>query len=191
MKTIAQAARLVSAFSIVAASSAWAQIQPPAAAGTALGEVTQTTATVDAVDQATRTVTLVNQEGGKVSFVASPEVRNLAQLAKGDKVTITYAQAVAARLSKTTNRVPERSVVEDLQRTAAGEKPGGIAMREVKVVAAVEKVDIPNSVITLRGPANIVDVKVRDQGMLGGILVGDFVEATYTEAVAIDVVPGK
>jgi hypothetical protein len=36
-----------------------------------------------------------------------------------------------------------------------------------------------------------VDLKVRDPAMLKGVKVGDMVEASYTEAVAVKVVPGR
>lgn len=163
----------------------------PAAEGRGVAEVVRVTATVDAVDQATRSVTLKNANGEKVTFVAGDEVRNLAQLAKGDVVTLEYAQAVAVKLAKTSSKVRERTVTEGIQRAAPGQKPGGIALREVKVVASVEKIDPVKSVVTLRGPELTVDVKVRDPAMLKGVKVGDFVEASYTEAVAINVVAGK
>jgi hypothetical protein len=191
MKTITRKLQLLSAVALVIAMPAWAQVAPLSGSGTALGDVTQVTATVDSVDQATRAVTLVNSDGTKVDFVAGPEVRNLAQLAKGDKVTITYAQAVAAKLAKAANPVRERSVSEGMERTALGQKPGGIAMREVRVVASVDKIDTAKNVVTLRGPENSVDVKVRDPAMLTDVKVGDFVEVTYTEAVAIEVTAGK
>lgn len=36
-----------------------------------------------------------------------------------------------------------------------------------------------------------MDLKVEDPEMLKAVKVGDFVEATYTEAIAINVTPAK
>jgi Cu/Ag efflux protein CusF len=159
--------------------------------GRGVAEVVKVTATVDAVDQATRSVTLKNEKGEKVTFVAGPEVRNLAQLKKGDVVTMEYMQAVAVKLAKSSSSVRERTVTEGIERAAPGQKPGGVALREVKVVASVEKIDAKKNIVTLRGPQATVDIKVQDPAMLKGVKVGDFVEATYTEAVAINVAAGK
>jgi Cu/Ag efflux protein CusF len=163
----------------------------PLAEGRGVAEVVRMTATVDSVDQATRTVTLKNAKGETTTFVAGPEVRNLAQVAKGDVVTLEYAQALAVKLAKTTSTTRERSVVEDMKRSEPGQKPGGIAVRQVKVIASVEKIDTAKNMVTLRGPQATVDLKVQDPANLKGLKAGDFVEAIYTEAVAINVAAAK
>lgn len=163
----------------------------PAAEGRGAAEVVRVTATVDAVDQKTRSVTLKNAKGEKHTFIAGDEVRNLAQLAVGDVVTIEYGQAVAVRLAPTSNKTRARTVTEAMDRAAPGQKPGGVAVREVKAVASIEKIDPKTNIVTLRGPEHTVDLKVQDPAMLKGVKVGDFVEASYTEAVAIKVEPAK
>jgi len=45
--------------------------------------------------------------------------------------------------------------------------------------------------VTLRGPKRTVDLKVRDPEQFKLIKVGDQVEATYTEAVAISIEPAR
>jgi Cu/Ag efflux protein CusF len=161
-----------------AAVSAFAQVGAMA--------VTKVTATVEAINQTTREVTLKDtQSGAKVSFVAGPDVKNLAQVQKGDIVTIAYGEAIGVKLEKTTTTVRERTVTEGGQAAKPGEKPGAVAMREVKVVASVEKIDGDH--VTLRGPEHTATIKVKDPAVLKSIKVGDFVKAVYTEAVAISV----
>ena len=41
--------------------------------------------------------------------------------------------------------------------------------------------------VTLRGPERTLELKVKDKAMLKDIAVGDQVEATFVEAVAISV----
>jgi Cu/Ag efflux protein CusF len=163
----------------------------PLKEGAGVAEIAKVTATVESVDQKTRAVTLKRPNGEKVSFVAGEDVRNLAQVKVGDVVTIEYAQALAVKLAKTDNKVRARTVTEGMQRAELGQKPGGIAVREVKAVASVEKIDAKTNVVTLRGPEQTVDVKVQDPAMLKGVKAGDFVEVSYTEAVAIHVTAGK
>ena len=65
--------------------------EAPAAPSTevAAGGLVDVTATVEAVDMATRMVTLRGDEGDVLTFLASDEVRNLGQVEVGDQVTIS------------------------------------------------------------------------------------------------------
>src|SRR5450755_4361085 len=94
-------------------------------------------ATVDAINQATRVVTLKDSQGNKTTFVASDLVQNLAQVSVGDTVTMDYAQAIAVKLVKSSKTIRERTVSEGIERAPTGMKPGGAAMVEVKVVASI------------------------------------------------------
>lgn len=179
---------LVAALAVCFASAVAAQDKATPAKGVA--EVVRITATVDDIDQASRTVTLKNAQGEKVSFVAGDDVRNLAQVKKGDIVTMEYAQAIAVKLDKTPNNTRSRVVTEAADRAPLGQKPGGVVARQVKVVASVEAIDAAKNTVTLRGPEHTVAVKVQDPAMLKGVKKGDFVEATYTEAFAVKVTAG-
>ena len=150
------------------------------------GEVATVTATVEAIDQKTREVTLKGQDGKLVSFVAGPEVKNLAQVQKGDVVTIGHVSAVAAKLKKTDDKTRSRVVTPFEKRAQGGEKPAGVVGVDVKVVASVEAVDAKAGKVTLRGPQHTVDLKV-DPALLKNVKVGDMVQAEFVEAIAIKV----
>jgi hypothetical protein len=168
----------------IAASFAASAVAAIAQVGVAA--VATVTATVEDINQTTREVTLKDTKtGSKVSFVAGPEVKNLAQVGKGDIVTIAYGEAVGIKLDKTDSKVRERTVTEGAQRSKPGEKPGIVAMREVKVVASVEKIEKDH--VTLRGPEHTETIKVSDPEVLKKVKVGDFVVAVYQEAVAVKV----
>jgi len=172
------ALRFIAASLAATAVAAFAQVGAAA--------VATVTATVEDINQATREVTLKDtRTGAKVSFVAGPEVKNLAQVAKGDVVTIAYGEAVGIKLEKTSDHVRSRTVTEGSQRAKPGEKPGMVAMREVKVVASIEKIEKDN--VTLRGPEHTETIKVKDPEVLKKVKVGDFVTAVYQEAVAVKV----
>jgi Cu/Ag efflux protein CusF len=78
-------------------------------------------------------------------------------------------------------------VSEEAVRAAPGAKPAGAIERTVTLTANVIKVDQKNQMVTLKGPNRTVDLKVKDPAMLQKVKVGDQVDATITEAVAIEV----
>jgi Cu/Ag efflux protein CusF len=144
-------------------------------------------ATVDAIDQTTRKVTLREADGTLLTFTAGPDVRNLAQVKVGDVVTLSHTIALALELKKTTGGIRERVETEGGMRTAAGQMPGAVMAREIRVVADVTKIDTKNKTVTLRGPKRSMKLRVDDPKQLAGIKLGDQVEATFIDAVAVTV----
>jgi uncharacterized lipoprotein YajG len=62
-------------------------------------EEAESVAVVESVNQRTREVVLRGQDGDRVSMTAGPEVRNLAQLRRGDRVVVTYGEALAVEMA--------------------------------------------------------------------------------------------
>jgi len=158
------------------------------------GHVTATdsaklTATVTAIDPATRTVTLKGQNGKVAQVDVSDEVRNFDQLKVGDVVSVEYKHALALSLKKDggTAGAGQR---ETVTRSQPGAKPGGTVGREVTITADVMAVNAGTKTVTLKGPAgNVVDLVVEDPEQLKAIKKGDQVQAVYSEALAISVSP--
>jgi hypothetical protein len=146
-------------------------------------------ATITAIDPATRSITLKGPEGKEVTVNAGPEVKNFAQMKVGDQVNVAYTEALTLELKKG----GEKTVARTEQTGAAGAKPGdrpaGVVGRQVTVVADVIDVNAATQTITLRGPQRTVELKVRDPEQFKLVAKGDQVEATYTEAVAVEVTP--
>ena len=152
-----------------------------------IGETAKITATVEAIDQKTREVTLKGPKGGVVTFVAGPEVKNLAQVKKGDELVVEYAQALAIDLKKSTKTAASRTIVEGAKTAQPGQKPGVVAARQINVTAKIEAIDTKTNIVTLKGVEHTVDLKVKNPDNLKGFKVGDFVDAVYAEAIAINV----
>lgn len=147
-----------------------------------------TTATVEHVDQKSRTVTLRAADGERRTIRVGDEVRNLAQVRKGDVVTATYYESIAIRLREAKGQKPSVTVSEGMERAPLGAKPGGAVLRETTLTAKVTAIDRKKQMVTLEGPqGNAVKLKVEDPKNLEGVEVGELVEATYREAVAISV----
>jgi ribosomal 50S subunit-recycling heat shock protein len=163
---------------------------PPAALPSgSIGEGTVTAiATVQSVDLKTRHVTLKDSEGKKVTIVAGPEVRNLAQVKKGDVLRITYHESIAYQVSKAGQAKPGVAASTDVSRAPLGEKPAGSVTDTVTVRVTIAAIDRAAPTVTLRDPeGNLTLVKVRDPRKLDSVQIGDIVDITYTEALAIAV----
>jgi Cu/Ag efflux protein CusF len=146
------------------------------------------TAVVEAIDQATRKVTLRAQDGRSFTFVAGPEVRNLAQVQAGDLVKVQYTESLAVEVRKGDGSAPDAQVAAAAGRAEPGEKPAAAVAATTTITATVETIDTANSRVTLKGPAgNYRVVKVKDPAKLKGVSVGDLVVITYTESVGIAV----
>ena len=74
---------------------------------------------------------------------------------------------------------------------AWGAQPGAVAARKVAVTADAVALDAKTQTATLKGPKQTVDLKVSESKQFKMIAVGDQVQATYTEAVAISDEPAK
>ncbi|NML45763.1 copper-binding protein [Ramlibacter sp. G-1-2-2] len=150
----------------------------------------KTSAKIVSLDPATRTITLKRQDGKVSTVVASDELRNFDQLKVGDTVKAEYVQALALDLKKGGGGKAEVSSSEGMSRSQPGQKPGGMAARQVTVLADVVSVDAKKKTVTLKGPAgNMVDLTVDDPEQLKNIKKGDQVQALYTESLAIKVEP--
>jgi hypothetical protein len=190
---------LAFAAALAAGVSFIALAQTPAATGGAMkatgpgkGAVANTveiTATVQAVDKAKRAVTLKGPEGNVRTITVGPEVKNFDQIKVGDQVVVQYLEALSVELKKGGTAPVARTESAVAGTAKAGEKPGAGGARRITVTADVVAVDAAKQTVTLKGPERTVDVKVHDPDQFKLVKVGDQVEATYTEALAISVEP--
>jgi hypothetical protein len=154
-------------------------------------ETVKVTATITAIDKATRDVTLKGPQGNEMTVTAGSEVKNFDQLKVGDKVDLNYIEALTLELKKGGGLVVQRTEKAGAAGAKPGEKPAGAIGRQVTIVADVIAVDPATQVVTLKGPKRTVDLKIADPEQFKRIAKGDQVEATYTQAVALAVMPAK
>jgi Cu/Ag efflux protein CusF len=148
-------------------------------------------ATVTEVDAAKGTVTLKGPKGNEMPLKAGPDVRNLGQVAVGDQVTVKYVEALSLALKKDGKELPGATATSAAGRAPAGARPAGAVAEQVEVTADVVAVDGKNGIVTLKGPQQVVEMRVQDPAQLKLIKVGDQIQATYTQAVALKVEPAK
>ena len=189
---------IASAVALACAAPALAQQKPSVGGESAVvtspgkgsaARVVTITASVEAIDPAARTVTLKGPRGNVVTLPVSEKAKNFDKVKVGDMVVVRSLEALSLELKKGGTGIRERSEREGSATAQPGQQPAAGAARQVTVVADVMAVDEKRQTVTLRGPKQTVDLKVKDPKQLKLVKVGDQVEATYTEALAVSVDP--
>jgi Cu/Ag efflux protein CusF len=177
------------AISLVGARATLADEQKPAAGG--FSESKEVQATVTAIDLKTRMVTLKDSDGNETTIHVDKRARNLPQVKVGDVVKVAYLQAVAWKVNKSGKAAATKAEAAAV-RAEPGEKPGGAAGQRITFTATIEAIDLANGTVTLKGPeGDSHTIKARNPANLKKVKVGDLVDITYTEAVAIKVEPAS
>jgi len=146
-------------------------------------------ATITAIDAKTRVVTLKGPQGKEFEVEAGPEVKNFAQLKVGDQVDVRYSEALLLELKKGGGAPVAMTAKGGAVTAKKGAAPGAAVGRQVNVVGDVIDVDAATRTVTVRGPKRTVALQVEDPEQFKLIAKGDQIEATYTEALAVSVVP--
>ncbi len=150
--------------------------------------VTTIEATVEKVDHDSRKVTLKGPEGKTITIEVDERVKNLPQVEVGDLVTVEYVEAVAIQVFAPGEMTPGINAVTTIGSAKPGEKPAGLAMKEITAVATINAIDKANSLVTLAGTeGRVKTVKASNPENLEKVTVGDKVMITYTEAIGISV----
>lgn len=164
----------------------FAAVQP----GVPGGVIVQTykiTATVTAVDAASRKVTLTMADGAKTTVKAGPEVVNFDQIQVGDQVKAMVAEQLVMFMRKNGEPANDGEAAA-VALAPVGAKPGMLMASTVEVTGKVEAIDLAHRKATLRFPdGTTTTFKVRtDVDMTKG-RIGDEVVFRTTEALAISV----
>lgn len=149
-------------------------------------------ATIESVDQQKRMVLLRGPTGGLHTVILGPEVQNLAQVRAGDRVVVRYTEAVAAQLAKPGD--PSQPTPGVVVHTAApGDKPAGVAAEHDRERVTIEGVNLATNTVNFldsdRVPRTVMVRQPAMQEFIRTLKVGDQVDVTFTEAVAVSIVP--
>ncbi len=155
-----------------------------------ISEAVEMQATVTAIDLKTRMVTLKGPEGNETTIHVDKRARNLPQVKVGDVVKVAYVQQVAWQVRQPGAGAPSSDVGAEQAavRAEPGQKPAGAVGQRVTFAATIEAIDLAKGTVTLKGPqGNSQTIKARNPANLKKVKVGDVVDITYTEVVAIKV----
>lgn len=147
------------------------------------------TAIVHAVDLDNREVVL-RGKGGKLHTVqVGDEVQNLPQVKVGDRVELTYYEALAVDFQKYAAGLPPRKETLTVERALPGQRPAGTVRKDIEVVADVTAVNQKTRRVSLLSENDAVTMKVPDGVDISTLRVGDQVKANYIRELAITVEP--
>jgi len=168
------------------ATATLAQAPPASPKGEAVVASVSVTATVTKINQDTRKITVKADDGQKYSFVADPAVQNFSQVKKGDVVTVTYTEALVYEVKK--GGKASSDAVAGAVAAPLGAKPAGVIAGQATVTVKITAIDpsVP-SVTFATADGDTQTYKLKDPAKLQGVKVGDTVEVTYTEALALKV----
>jgi hypothetical protein len=148
------------------------------------------TGTIEAIEAASRTVTLKKADGTYVTTVAGPEIKRFAELKIGDKVSARFYETVIVRLKKPGE--PDVNTAEKKVTPSDTVLPGGTKAKQRTITATITAIDPALPSITFSGPNGWkYTSKVADKEALAKVKVGDKVDIVWTEAVLVSVEAGK
>ena len=148
------------------------------------GEMVTVTATVEAIEASTRTVTLKGPKGNYIDVVAPASVTKFSEIKVGDAITARYYDNIVLRVKHPGEKSVD-SGTSALTRSDA-QKPGATASTQRTITATITEIDPKVPSITFSGPNNWkYSSRVEDRKALATVKVGDTVDITWTEALLV------
>jgi len=185
---------------VVAAAALWLAVAPAATAQTPItkSKSVSATATIQAIDTTTRSITVRDETGVEDTYVAGPELKRFDELKVGDKVKMTYYESVFLQVRKaggtsgTTGAKPADATLDAAVTRGKGALPGGTAAVQEKMTVTVKAIDpaLPSITVTT-SDGRTVTRKVEDKKNLEGVAVGDLIDVTYTRALLTQIERAK
>jgi Cu/Ag efflux protein CusF len=148
------------------------------------------TFTIAAIDQAARAITLTSANGNEDTDTVSPRVTRFNQLKVGDKIRVTYREALLLELRKpgeataTTGEVVAGGQIKEAQGAAVG-------TRQTRTVT-VKTIDVNAPSITVgTEDGRTMTWTVAEKRNLEGVNPGDQHRRTYTQAFVVKTTAAK
>jgi hypothetical protein len=185
---------------VVVAAALFLAIAPAATAQTPVTKTKSVTATatIQAIDATTRSITLRDETGVEDTYVAGPEIARFDELKVGDTVKMTYYESVFLQVRKagdaagTTGAKPADATLDAAVTRGKGALPGVTAAVQEKMTVTVKTIDPALPSLTVTTPdGRTITRKIEDKKNLEGIAVGDLIDVTYTRALLTSVERGK
>jgi len=152
---------------------------------TLTGETKTVTASVEAIEKATREVTVKKPDGTYDVFYFPESIRRFDTLKVGDKITAKYYENLVLRV-----KAPgEKDVNSASGGTVRSEsKVAGTTSRQRTITATIAAIDPAIPSITFTGPNGWkYSSRVEDKKALAKVKVGDRLDITWTEALILSV----
>ena len=162
---------------------------PPARSAEISNEYTAT-AVVVAVAPEQRLLTLQREDGISIDVRAGEAVRNFDQIAAGDAVRVRYKETLLAELAPGANARPAEAAAA-AARAKQGAKPGAGVGLAFSLPVRIESIDRAREIVVFSPASGELLARriVTPQGreFLRGLQVGDTVQVTYSQVLALTV----
>lgn len=148
------------------------------------GDRETVTATVEAVEQSTRTVVIRTKTGELRTVEVGPNAQ-IDKIHVGDNVSATYYENIIIR-----KKPAGEADVDTLEAAAhrGDTKAGGSIAVQQAITATITAIDMNAPSISLKGPRGwSYSSKVQDKKALEQVKVGDKVDITWTQAILASV----
>jgi hypothetical protein len=150
------------------------------------------TATVEAIESATRAVTLKKADGTYVTIVAGPDIKRFDEIKVGDSVTAKYYDNLIIRVKQP----GEPDVASRATGTTGSEQalPGGTKAKQVTIPVTITAInpDPAAPTITFTGENGWKYTSaVQDTEALAKVKVGDKVDIVWTQAMLVSLERAK
>ena len=153
------------------------------------GESHTMTATIEGIEQASRSVTVKKADGTYDQLYAPESFKAFDKLKIGDKVTAKYYDNVVLNVKK-----PGEAAVDSSSSavTKAAGGAAGTAAHQRTITATITAIDNSVPSISFSGPNGWkYSTRVEDKAALAKVKVGDKVDITWTQAMILSLEPGK
>jgi len=169
-----------SALMLALAGTAGAQVSK-----TLTGETKTVTVSVEAIERASREVTVKKPDRTYDVFYVPDEVKRFDTLKIGDKIVTKYYENVFVRLQAPGEK-PVNAESNSVNRT--GDRNAATASHQRTITATITKIDQKAPSITFSGPNGwAYSTRVEDTKALAKVKVGDKVDITWTEAAVVSI----
>jgi hypothetical protein len=141
-------------------------------------------ATVEAIDQANRTVMLKGPQGNVAEVYVDETHKGFDTLKVGDSIKATYYESVVVQVRKEGEPAPTTG-----DKSAITPRPGGggtTVARQVIATVTIKAIDPAVPSVTVEDPkGRVFSMRVQDPKRLDGVKAGDTVDVTYTQALLL------
>ena len=152
---------------------------------TLTGETQTISATVEAINVSTRTLTMKGPKGNFMDIVVPETVKRFSEIKVGDTLTARYYENLVIR-----KKLPGEKDVDTAAEgvtPGSGAKPAGTAATQRTITATITALDPKVPSITFSGPNKwTYSARIEDKKVLDQVKVGDKVDITWTEALLLN-----
>ncbi len=153
-------------------------------AALAIRESVRATSTIQAIDAASRQITLLTEDEKSATFTAGPAMEKFGQLAVGDVVLVTYTEALALYVDK--DAAAEADAVAGVARSV--DAPAGALFGGIKVTADVLEVDADKRYVKLELADKSLREMIGSEGVdFSKIQVGDAITLAIGKVFQVEV----